>query len=91
MSFVYSFYPSYDQVVPNFYSLFSPQQPQLQPTTILISNFQTCSDSVLKNDYLDQALVTQPASLDQLSPSEPRKAVRLDKKPSKKENSRKKD
>lgn len=63
MSFVYSFYPSYEQMVPSFYSLFPQQQQQLQPTTILISNFQSCSDSVHKNDYLDQGLQTQAGSL----------------------------
>ena len=90
MSFVYSFYPSYDQVVPNFYSLFS-QQPQLHPTTILISNFQACSDSIHKSDFLNPVLQTQTPNTEQLIPCEPRKPVNLEKKPSKKENSRKKD
>ena len=68
MSFVYSFYPSYHPVSSDFYSLISHQQQQLKPTTIIVSNFQNCSDSVQKNDYHNQVLPTTTSSLDQLSP-----------------------
>jgi len=91
MSFIYSFYPSYDQVVPNFYSLFPTQQQQLQPTTIIVSNFPSCSEAVGKTKYLDQVLQTQASSLDQLSSSEPKQSVKVEKKLIKKECSRKKD
>ena len=68
MSFVYSFYPSYHPVTSDFYSLISHHQQQLKPTTIIVSNFQNCSDSVQKNDYHNQVLPTTTSSLDQLSP-----------------------
>jgi len=89
MSFVYSFYPSYHPISSDFYSLISHQQ--LKPTTIIVSNFQNCSDSVKKIDYLNQVLPATVSSLDQLSPLEPKKAVKLEKKASKKGTGSKKD
>jgi len=64
MSFLY--YPSFDRMVPSFRPLFPEQQQHLQTTTIIISNFQSCSESAHKNFYLNQALPTQTTTLDQL-------------------------
>lgn len=90
MNFTYSFYNLYHPITSNFYSLM-PQQQQLQPTTLIMSNFSTFSDLAPKNDYLQQVLNTQASSLDQLSVPDSKKQPKLEKKSSKKGFGRKKD
>lgn len=91
MSFVYSFYPTLDHIPSSFYPFFSPQQQHLHPNTIIVSNLQSFPDSAQKNEYLEQTLQTQATSLNHLSPPEPKRPLKFDKKPLKKENGRKKD
>lgn len=69
MSFIYSYFPSYPIIPFDMCSFISHQHHQLQPTTILISNFQISSESLPKNDYLNQIIPITAPSFDQLSTS----------------------
>ena len=91
MNYFYSFFTPFTPIPTNLYTALTHSQQQNQPTTIIISNFQTMPEPTKKNDVLDLYLQTHASTSDAPALLEGKEVAKREGKVAKKETPHKRD